>query len=314
MEESYLPFFFFFFFFFRKNSKKTYCYPFLHFFLLISTLVQLMWTIFVLLLAFCCVLQAFQPPRISRYLDWRRTQHRSLSSSTDDHHVDPYDSFSTFDKLLFARFSASVATEMGTKSSPRNYGQLMDLINEMTTTRPTSAVHDQGKNMLVRLFPKWLLVQYQWMFAAPFPRFSAWMNAYVTHWTTNWLMGNSTVRLNVSSFLVPHLNAFFLPRVPYFIVVRVMNNPDLRLGIVRWYHGPTTRTVGRKMSVFRIQCLCPNMFACLQSAYPTILSRGNGIAGNITTQHDGFKVCFSSHSSLQYFLSNQNRHCCCRSG
>ena len=141
------------------------------------------------------MLQAFQPR--SAVASWRRSrQQKSLSSTTDinNNNADPYESFSTFDKLLFARFSASVAAEMGTGSSPRNYGELMDLINKMTTTRPTAMVHDQGKNMLVRLFPKWLLEQYQWMFAAPFPRFSAWMNAYVTHWTTNWLMGNSTVR------------------------------------------------------------------------------------------------------------------------
>jgi len=163
-----------------------------------------MWTL-VVLLSLCCVLEAFQPSRFSRYLDWRRTRQQSLAAtSTTD--ADPYDSFSPFDKLLFQRFSASVAAEMGTKSSPQNYGQLMDLINQMTTSRPTATVHDQGKNMLVRLFPKWLLVQYQWMFAAPFPRFSAWMNAYVTHWTTNWLMGNSTV---CHIAVVPHSSLLY---------------------------------------------------------------------------------------------------------
>lgn len=31
------------------------------------------------------------------------------------------------------------------------------------------------------------------LFIRPFPDFSAVMNAWVTHWTTRWLMGNSTV-------------------------------------------------------------------------------------------------------------------------
>ena len=161
--------------------------------------------------------------KTTRYSGRTRRVRTHASTPTD---MDPYDSFSSFDKLLFQRFSASVAAEMGTDSSPQNYGQLMNLINQMTTTRSTTKVHDQGKNMLVRLFPKWLLKQYQWMFAAPFPRFSAWMNAYVTHWTTNWLMGNSTVRpsfhLSIHifvTFLHTHLHTFyssFIPSVPFF--------------------------------------------------------------------------------------------------
>ena len=214
---------------------------------------------------------------------------------------------------------------MGTGSSPRNYGQLMDLINQMTTTRPTTMVHDQGKNMLVRLFPKWLLEQYQWMFAAPFPRFSAWMNAYVTHWTTNWLMGNSTVctihlvclycivssvRFIMlvctiaidSSFLVPRFIAVFL----LFTILPWVNNQDLWLRTVRWHHSTTTRTVSRKMSIFRVQRMCTNMFACLQSAYSTLLSRGNGVASNITTKHDRFKV---SVPSCTLFFYHRGRRC-----
>ena len=108
---------------------------------------------------------------------------------------DPYSNFTRFDKLLFSRFSASVATEMGkpVDEVPQNYADLMSLINEMTKSRPVQTVHRQGKNMLVRLFPTWLLPQYKWMFSKPFPKFSAWMNAWVTNWTTNWLMGNSKV-------------------------------------------------------------------------------------------------------------------------
>ena len=84
---------------------------------------------------------------------------------------DPYNSFPLFDKVLFKLFSASVTAEMQKSSDrePKNYGELMDLINEMTKTRSVQRVNDQGKNMLKRLFPPWLLTQYKWMFAAPFP-------------------------------------------------------------------------------------------------------------------------------------------------
>ena len=84
---------------------------------------------------------------------------------------DPYESFPLFDKILFKLFAASVTAEMdkSRKDEPKNYGELMELINEMTKTRSSQRVNDQGKNMLKRLFPPWLLTQYKWMFAAPFP-------------------------------------------------------------------------------------------------------------------------------------------------
>lgn len=101
-------------------------------------------------------------------------------------------SFSSLDKLLFSRFAASVSEEI---EEPRTttYRALINQISDMTMKYPIAVVHTKGKKMLSKLFPSWLLSQYKWMFAAPFPRFSAWMNAWVTHFATNWLMGNSTV-------------------------------------------------------------------------------------------------------------------------
>ena len=92
----------------------------------------------------------------------------AVTTSTEE---DPYESFPLFDKVLFKLFSASVTAEMQKNSDqePKNYGELMELINEMTLTRSTQRVNDQGKNMLKRLFPPWLLTQYKWMFSAPFP-------------------------------------------------------------------------------------------------------------------------------------------------
>jgi hypothetical protein len=97
-----------------------------------------------------------------------RTTLAAVATSAEE---DPYETFPLFDKVLFKLFSASVTAEMEKKSdeAPKNYSELMALINEMTLTRSTQRVNDQGKNMLKRLFPPWLLTQYKWMFAAPFP-------------------------------------------------------------------------------------------------------------------------------------------------
>ena len=107
---------------------------------------------------------------------------------------DPYEEFSPLERLLFRRFAESVATELGDGTpSAQNYGDLMKMINRMTFTRPISRVNEQGKKMLVRLFPPWLLPLYKKLIQSPFPSFSAWMNAWVTKWTTNWLMGPAQI-------------------------------------------------------------------------------------------------------------------------
>lgn len=106
---------------------------------------------------------------------------------------DYYKEFSFFEKLLFKRFADSVSVELSGSSeySAKNYDELMRQINKMASTRPLPEVNRQGRNMLVRLFPSWLLPAFRVMFAKPFPRFSAWMNSWVTKWTTNWLMGKA---------------------------------------------------------------------------------------------------------------------------
>ena len=131
---------------------------------------------------------------VSGYSRWASHFHPSARYAHGlNEHVDIDSTFSPFDRLLFNRFSLSVASEMNLTSAPASYQELIFRINQLTESRPTFEVNDAGKNMLTRLFPAWLLKQYQWMFARPFPQFSAWMNAWVTHWTTQWLMGNSSV-------------------------------------------------------------------------------------------------------------------------
>ena len=123
----------------------------------------------------------------------------TLSSSTN---ADPSESFGAFDRLLFNRFSDSVYNELSTPvNSTRsnkytkaadNYRDLIEMINYMTHSRPIKQVNKQGTNMLVKLFPPGLLPTYKLTFAK-FPNFSAWMNTWVTYYTTQWLMGKSKV-------------------------------------------------------------------------------------------------------------------------
>lgn len=129
---------------------------------------------------------------VSRYsMTGRRSLPIHAVRTTRDQDIDS--TFTALDRLLFQRFAWSVATEMNASRAAPSYNELIDSINQLAESRPASQVNDAGKNMLTRLFPAWLLKQYQWMFARPFPRFSAWMNAWVTKWTTQWLMGSSAV-------------------------------------------------------------------------------------------------------------------------
>lgn len=77
--------------------------------------------------------------------------------------------------------------------NPRNFKELIDIIQLMTFSNSYIDTNDKSKNVLVRLFPDWLLPAFIDMFAKPFPQFSAWMNAWVTHFTTRWLMGPSKI-------------------------------------------------------------------------------------------------------------------------
>lgn len=119
----------------------------------------------------------------------------STSSTNNENKKDPYDSFSLMDKILFSRFARSVHAEIGNDEVDiaQNYEELIRQISSMTYYFPADMVQEKGKNMLTKLFPSFLLPQYKILFSAPFPRFSAWMNAWVTHYATNWLMGNSTI-------------------------------------------------------------------------------------------------------------------------
>ena len=100
---------------------------------------------------------------------------RALSCMTME--KSEYDAaFTLTDKVLFSRFASSVAGEIQ-QPTATTYIELISQINDMNNRFPLPIVHDKGKSMLSKLFPRWLLTQYKLMFATPFPKFSAWMNA-----------------------------------------------------------------------------------------------------------------------------------------
>lgn len=107
--------------------------------------------------------------------------------------ADISDKYSKFERVLFDLFASSVAKEMGSISPPISYKSLIDTITIMVFQQKNmTLVHEKGKSILIRLFPPFILPMYK-LSIAKFPSFSGFMNAWVTHWATSWLMGNSTI-------------------------------------------------------------------------------------------------------------------------
>ena len=111
--------------------------------------------------------------------------------------TDTYDefSFTLLEKFLFSRFAISVAAELEEADiqPAQSYSSLIDQINRMARSPDVKSINAKGKSMLVRLFPRWLLPAYKTLFG-PFMGFNSWMNAYVTKFTTQWLMGPSELK------------------------------------------------------------------------------------------------------------------------
>jgi hypothetical protein len=108
-------------------------------------------------------------------------------------YVEEKKEFNAIDSFLFQRFSASVANEvLKNNRKIKDYEDLIQSINFLTFSRPKNEVNDIGKTILVKLFPPGLLPAYKILFGN-FMGFSARMNTWVTHFTTPWLMGKSTV-------------------------------------------------------------------------------------------------------------------------
>ena len=120
---------------------------------------------------------------------------------------DPFKTYTPFERFLFGRFAAAVATETESKV-PANYFELIELINKMTYTQPAADTSTMSTSMLVRLFPPGLLPAYKVLFSK-FPSFSAWMNTWVinpetahhTPFLSFYSHYNNTLQINTISFI-----------------------------------------------------------------------------------------------------------------
>lgn len=69
--------------------------------------------------------------------------------------------------------------------------ELTSTMNSQNSNR--TLVQEMSREVLVSLFPSFILDRYPSWFAIPFPQFSAKMCAYATVWFGTWLMGESEV-------------------------------------------------------------------------------------------------------------------------
>lgn len=93
---------------------------------------------------------------------------------------------------LFLQIFRSKMESITNISSPLpkdNYQGLMDVATQMNRQYSKKEVRMLSREILKSLFPPWLPSAFSWMFAAPFPEFSARMNAYATYVAGQWLMG-----------------------------------------------------------------------------------------------------------------------------
>jgi len=97
------------------------------------------------------------------------------------------------DKLFLRIFRGKMAENIGKQhdsSLPHdNYMGLMELARTMNIVYDKPKVRELSQNILKSLFPSWLPNAFGWMFARPFPAFSAKMNAWATYVVGTWLMG-----------------------------------------------------------------------------------------------------------------------------
>lgn len=109
------------------------------------------------------------------------------------------------DRALEAKFRAALAAEAGGDVEERGFAGIVTLSRVLVTRyRSGDAVSAASQRVLRGLFPDWppgapagrvgLLHWFAVLFARPFPAFSARLNAWVTSWAAQWLMGPCEVQ------------------------------------------------------------------------------------------------------------------------
>jgi hypothetical protein len=106
-----------------------------------------------------------------------------------------------FDRVFMSLFRAKLAKELDVSDQefPPGYCGLMQMIRLLHSSTTKEGVVEASQRTLRSLFPDWppfapkekvgLLWWFGVLFAKPFPGFSARLNAWVTWWAAQWLMG-----------------------------------------------------------------------------------------------------------------------------
>ncbi|KAK9789959.1 hypothetical protein WJX73_004858 [Symbiochloris irregularis] len=83
---------------------------------------------------------------------------------------------------------------LGQDVTSKGYQSIVDLTRILNATfdRP-EGTQQLTRQILVSLFPRWLLPAFRALFSAPMPQLSCRLNAFVTALTCQWLMGKCTV-------------------------------------------------------------------------------------------------------------------------
>ncbi len=101
------------------------------------------------------------------------------------------------DRLFLMVFRKKMAKLVGEEKDSKlpndDYQGLMELTSKMNASYSQEEVQKIAQEVLKSLFPDFILNNFGWMFAKPFPEFSSKMNAWATFYAGIWLMGECEV-------------------------------------------------------------------------------------------------------------------------
>jgi hypothetical protein len=108
------------------------------------------------------------------------------------------------DRIFEATFRSGLVAELGRDVAEPGFSGIIALVRALVAEGDGArGVSSASRRVLVSLFPDWppfapegrrgLLYWFEVLFARPFPAFSAKLNAWVTWWAAQWLMGPCTL-------------------------------------------------------------------------------------------------------------------------
>lgn len=113
--------------------------------------------------------------------------------STEPPEYKPIDA-NPINALLTEIFLSKLEAENGSRASVRGFTGVIDTVKALSRRSKTPEELQQASmRVLDSLFPSWLPPAFAAVFSRPMPGVAYWINAEVTVWVTQWLMGKSKV-------------------------------------------------------------------------------------------------------------------------